>query len=334
MNNHKELPLVSVIITSFNRAELIKKSIDSVLDQNYTNLEIIIIDNCSTDDSHQIISSYAEKIKYIRYIKNENNIGFVQSLFKAINYSKGIYFTHVSSDDYLINPNFISDSINKSADVKNPVIICGNVSYLLGSNGNINPCNVRKIYKNKFFNKKFVDGKEVFLEYTNCFPITMGACIINKQSFINLNIDSVASIESDIEIILQLLLLGNVIFIDYEAYVVKLHNNNISNTTFSVSETISCLSFIEVPYSKAIKMGLFNNQVINSWKSKMLFNYSIKHLKKYYINNKQDYKNFRRYLITHYPNINDMIRLDFNWILYKNLFKFPMVGNYLKNILN
>jgi len=90
-------PLVSVILTSYNRANYIKKAISSVLNQSYKNFELIIVNDSSTDNTLNIISSY--KDPRIRIINNEKNIGFVRSLNKAISFSKGQYIARIDDDD-------------------------------------------------------------------------------------------------------------------------------------------------------------------------------------------------------------------------------------------
>src|SRR5689334_4902408 len=114
------LPLVSIIITSYNRAHWIGRAIESALCQDYANLEIIISDNCSTDDSDQVIRKYCDDPR-IRYSRNSTNIGMLPNFEKAFfTLAKGEYITAVSSDDYLINPSFITKAIaifNRYKDV-------------------------------------------------------------------------------------------------------------------------------------------------------------------------------------------------------------------------
>src|SRR5688572_32431359 len=105
----QRLPLVSVIITSYNRASLIVKTIESALAQDYPNLEIIISDNCSTDDSDAVIRKYTGDPR-IRYFRNAENIGMMPNFIKATyELSRGEYLTYVSSDDYLTDPTFVSE---------------------------------------------------------------------------------------------------------------------------------------------------------------------------------------------------------------------------------
>jgi glycosyltransferase involved in cell wall biosynthesis len=66
------LPLVSVLITTYNRLPLLKCCISSVLNQSYKNLQIIIIDDCSTDGTYEYLNSI--KDRRLEYFKNEKNI--------------------------------------------------------------------------------------------------------------------------------------------------------------------------------------------------------------------------------------------------------------------
>jgi glycosyltransferase involved in cell wall biosynthesis len=92
------LPLVSVNLPTFNRARFVAQAIDSVLRQTFTNLELNIIDNISTDGTWEIISSY--KDSRIRTYRNEENRGMVFSWNRAVQLSRGQYVCFLSDDDW------------------------------------------------------------------------------------------------------------------------------------------------------------------------------------------------------------------------------------------
>lgn len=94
MNNKK--PIVSVIIPAYNRGYIIRKSIDSVLAQSFTNFELIIIDDGSTDDTKDVIESYNDD--RIRYIY-QDNAGACVARNNGISHSKGEYVAFHDSDD-------------------------------------------------------------------------------------------------------------------------------------------------------------------------------------------------------------------------------------------
>ena len=99
MNKKKDF--ISVIITNFNKERYLSNSLNSVLDQNYKNFEIILFDDCSTDSSIDII----KKFKKIRLIKNNKKrftsgpLNQIYGILKAFSISKGNLVCLLDSDD-------------------------------------------------------------------------------------------------------------------------------------------------------------------------------------------------------------------------------------------
>lgn len=94
-----ESELCSVIMPAYNSEKYIAKAIESVLSQTYENIELLIVDDCSTDRTKDIIHSYAKLDSRIRLISNEHNIGCAESRNRAIGDSKGDYIAFLDSDD-------------------------------------------------------------------------------------------------------------------------------------------------------------------------------------------------------------------------------------------
>ena len=89
--------LVSIIMPSYNTASFISKTIESVLNQTYKNWELLIVDDCSTDDTDEIVSKYNDK--RIVYLKNEKNSGAAISRNRALRNAKGKWIAFLDSDD-------------------------------------------------------------------------------------------------------------------------------------------------------------------------------------------------------------------------------------------
>ena len=89
--------LVSVIMPSYNTSQYIAQSIQSVIDQTYKNWELIIVDDCSTDNTDEIIMSFDDD--RIRYFKNESNSGAAISRNRALQEAKGKWVAFLDSDD-------------------------------------------------------------------------------------------------------------------------------------------------------------------------------------------------------------------------------------------
>lgn len=91
------MSLVSVIMPTYNCGAFISESIDSVLAQTYTDWELIIVDDCSTDDTDRIVGSYHDR--RIRYIRNAQNMGAALTRNRALREARGRYIAFLDSDD-------------------------------------------------------------------------------------------------------------------------------------------------------------------------------------------------------------------------------------------
>lgn len=89
--------LISVIIPTYNRAGLLERSVQSVLSQTYTNLELLIIDDCSKDNTGEIVKSLSDK--RIRYYRNDHNMGPAASRNRGALLAKGSLIAYQDSDD-------------------------------------------------------------------------------------------------------------------------------------------------------------------------------------------------------------------------------------------
>jgi glycosyltransferase involved in cell wall biosynthesis len=95
-------PLVSILMTAYNRELFIREAIESVLKNTYQNFELIIVDDGSKDQTVNIANDYAQKDCRIKVFVNENNIGDYPNRNRAASYAKGKYIMFCDSDDSLI----------------------------------------------------------------------------------------------------------------------------------------------------------------------------------------------------------------------------------------
>lgn len=93
----REAGLVSIIMPSYNTASFIEETIQSVLNQTYTNWELIIVDDCSTDNTDEVLENF--KDSRIRYFKNDKNSGAAVSRNKALREARGQWIAYLDSDD-------------------------------------------------------------------------------------------------------------------------------------------------------------------------------------------------------------------------------------------
>lgn len=123
--------LVSIIITTCNRCELLPRAINSAKNQTYKNIEIIIIDDCSSDSTNEIILNYQKQDSRIRYIKNDIQSGANVSRNKGIKASSGRFIAGLDDDDEFM-PNRI-ELLVKNYDEQYAFITSNNIIIQNGS---------------------------------------------------------------------------------------------------------------------------------------------------------------------------------------------------------
>ena len=101
VHNVPNAPFFSILIPAYNKAKCIRRCLASVLNQSFGNIEIIIVDDGSTDDTYTILSEYAQSDARIKLFQNEKNSSLIVSRLKAMKNAKGKYILLLDSDDYL-----------------------------------------------------------------------------------------------------------------------------------------------------------------------------------------------------------------------------------------
>lgn len=95
-------PTVSFVVPCYNLAHFLPECINSILSQTYANFEILIMDDCSPDNTREVSARFQDQ--RIRYIRNEPNLGHLRNYNKGIRLSRGKYVWLISADDYLRKP--------------------------------------------------------------------------------------------------------------------------------------------------------------------------------------------------------------------------------------
>lgn len=164
----------SIIMPLYNGAKYIKKSLNSIMNQTYKNIEIIIIDDCSTDNSIEIV----EKIKLenpnvdIKIFKNKTNQGLIKNRNKGASLAQGEYIMSFDYDD-LLSPNHIEIMLNEFDDTTS-FVHCGTI--LIDENDEILEKIDNHIEKEKW-NKHF-------MVYASFFNFVSGAGAMISKKYI------------------------------------------------------------------------------------------------------------------------------------------------------
>ena len=227
------MPLFSIIIPLYNCEKFIEKCLLGVLNQNFNNYEIIIINDCSKDRSLKICTKYKEKYPKIKIINQKINKGVSNSRNLGIKSSIGEYIIFIDSDDYLEKfslyklSKFIEN--NKKADT---IVVSHNAS----SDG-------------KIFNKKItkINDNDAKIKFINEIPYFIGYCwrFVTKRRFLKINkiffMDDARQFEDE-EFVCKLLFFSkSIVFFNEKYYFKRLQKDGGLASTTNFNSVKSCI---------------------------------------------------------------------------------------------
>lgn len=255
-------PKVSVCIPVYNREKYIAQCIESVLLQDYENLEIIISDNCSTDGTADIIKKYLVD-RRIRFYRNDENLGMNRNAELLISYAKTEWIVLLSSDDYFIDNNFISQAMQRASMSNKISVICGGYKTL--REGEFNKIENRSDGTDSVFN-----GIEYLLRGFNGFwpRLCVVAMVINLSILRDIEINRFIFSAGDVFIFWRLCLSGDVYILSTPFLMYRYHDEN-----FSDCKSVEDLS-LKFIYDTAVPILIYNDlkndniipeKILNKW---------------------------------------------------------------------
>ena len=131
------LPEISIVLPVYNGAKYLRESIDSCLAQTFRNWELIVVNDCSTDESGAIAEEYAAKDERIRIIHNETNLKLPASLNAGFRQAKGEYLTWTSDDNRYL-PHALQRMIDFLQNQPKYQMVCAAFEYIDGEGKNLN----------------------------------------------------------------------------------------------------------------------------------------------------------------------------------------------------
>lgn len=147
MNSTADQALVSIVIPVFNAADYLREAIDSVLGQDYSNVELIVLDDGSTDNSVEILKSYPEGLFHW---ESHSNIGQSATMNKGWSMARGDVLSYLSADDALL-PGAVTRSVESLDNHENVVMTY--CDYMLMD---ANSADIRRVYAPEFDYKKML----------------------------------------------------------------------------------------------------------------------------------------------------------------------------------
>lgn len=160
------MAIISIVLPTYNGQKYIRESIDSVLRQSFTDWELIIVDDCSTDDTPQIAEQYAAKDSRIHVIHNSTNQKLPNSLNIGFANSEGEYLTWTSDDNKYL-PSALMNMYTYLVSDENAYMVCADVAVMNGQGiitGHLATYNQDSMYYNNVVGACFLYRKKVLEE--------------------------------------------------------------------------------------------------------------------------------------------------------------------------
>lgn len=169
-------PLVSILIPAYNHENFVEQTLNSVLEDEYANKEIIIINDGSKDNTDTVINLWKNKNqnKINIVYRNRENKGLTKTLNELISLSKGTYVILIASDDYLIN-NSILQRVEYLESHTEKMVVFADCIVVDANNNQISSSGISELYKARkqnFFTNKGI-RREVIERWSLCGPVLM-----------------------------------------------------------------------------------------------------------------------------------------------------------------
>jgi len=252
-----QLPLVSIMIPTYNQPQYIKQAVQSALAQDYENLEVLVADDSTNEETAAVLQPF-QGDKRFSYYKNPQQLGRVANYRKLLNeLAKGEWVVMLDGDDYYIDSSYISKAVNLIRQHETVVLVGAGMKVLNEGSG-----------KEEFYGLDSPDivfeGKDVFSRYkhvpahqTDIYPRALAQ---------QLDFYRDPSTASDSESLYRLCLHGNVAYIPQAVAVWRVHG---FNTTYNrnLGKQIKELVFIDNIYTYA--RNYLDKPAADDWRRNM-----------------------------------------------------------------
>jgi glycosyltransferase involved in cell wall biosynthesis len=243
-------PKISICIPTFNGANYICQAVNSALEQDYPDTEIVIVDNCSTDQTAVIVEDLLSKCDgRIRYYRNERNVGLAENFNTCVRYARGLYVKFLCVDDVLL-PGCLA--IMAAEFDKNPsaALVCGGRLVIDSAD---KPMELKR-YSSR---RALIPGQEVIARCvlgTN-FIGEPTAVMFRKQDLTPSFRDDLPQL-MDMEMWFRLLEKGNLLNIELPVCAVRVHEAQMSGVNLKLGNLVSDRVKIFEEYGRQSRLEL------------------------------------------------------------------------------
>ncbi|MGD0169589.1 MAG: glycosyltransferase family A protein [Smithella sp.] len=252
---------VTIMIPTYNQAAYLEIAIQSALNQDYPNLEVIVVDDCSSDNTSEIALKFVSDGR-LKYYRNDINLG------KTANYRRSLYelasgdwVLNLDGDDYLTDENYISFAMQQISRYENVVLFTAGVM-------SVRQEGFRSPETHRIVNEQlFIKGEKLFFNWHR-YKIPHLTSLYHRQTACRIGFYSVDISSADWESLLRLVLHGNVILSERIAGVWRKHSNNLSRA-MDFCQFAANFAFITKPLEYAQNRG-HDKVLLAAWEKTMI----------------------------------------------------------------
>lgn len=265
-SEYTDFPLVSVGLPVYNGMPYLTFSLSSLVAQDYPNLEIIVCDNCSTDETFNVCQEFSQRSLKIKYYKNSENIGAERNFEKVLQLSKGKYFMWAAHDDIWAS-SYITKCVEVLERYPSVVIACTDVAFINDAGQSLEQLNQSPHIRNLHtFGLDIIQSIHELISRSGWYSIYG---LIRYDVVLSL-IPYLKSKDygSDVICGLRLILLGDYYRVDERLFFYRIHNDQASG-----KEIQKALSNSKKPYTslfqnllKCVLQENFSNSIKNQIK--------------------------------------------------------------------
>lgn len=182
--------VLDVFIVTYNRSRYLKDAIESILNQTYSDFQLTILDNCSTDNTEEVVRSFNDN--RIRYIKNEENLGAWGNVNKAFSLADKKYYI-VNHDDDIMMPDYLEKAVGFMEENDDVSVLSLGIDNI-DAEADYSQCVFKKDYR-KCENIQLYSGESFFCKYIRkrqsiAFPTLIYRNFFMKENNITINPDA------------------------------------------------------------------------------------------------------------------------------------------------
>lgn len=255
-----EYPLVTIMIPTYNQSAFIVEAVESALMQDYENLEVIVLDDCSDDNTQKLLQAFNSDSRFY-YHRNKKNIGRVKNYRKLLyELANGVWVVNLDGDDYYTSKSFISNAIETIYKIGNNNIVA--YCYKHTNIEIIKTIRHREICSNTLL----FSGKDYFINYPQIGDFTHMNTIYRREKALAVDCFTKPYQASDFESLIKVIITGDILIDNAKIGVWRVHS---SNTT--IKESKNQLKDIINTYDDIISFAgqYFTQSELNIWLRKM-----------------------------------------------------------------